>query len=456
MSMLRKSRGSCHLRWVLAVAGLALLVPVGTVVAGNLNYQRSVGGITVDAAGVVRQATVAERQDLMKQMQERAGAVGPAFQQATELRKVSLRNLEAAVRQVLANPLGRLPDDVQYLAGIQRIEYVLVYPEQQDIVLAGPGEGWKINENGDTVGVTTGQPVVRLDDLLVALRTVEAARREGISVSIDPTPEGRQRFQQLFQRQKRFSPQVVAALGEALGPQMITFTGVPTDSRFARILVAADYQMKQLGMNLEKAPVPDLPGFLDLLRAKNRMPATDMPRWWLACNYEPLVRSEDRLVWQLRGQGVKALTEDEAQAADGTTTGTGRQDPIAKEWADRFTKVFPELAKKDLVFAELRNLMDLCVVAALIQKEDLLGLAGCQLPLLTNPKGDLMIDNWTVPKQVSTQCSYLKIGTNYVITASGGVQIESWEVAEKSTVSPAVKEVHARAASSGGKTWWWN
>jgi len=57
--------------------------------------------------------------------------------------------------------------------------------------LAGPGEGWKFDQDGNAVGVTTGLPAVRLDDLLVALRTVEAARTEGISVSIDPTADGR-------------------------------------------------------------------------------------------------------------------------------------------------------------------------------------------------------------------------------------------------------------------------
>ena len=41
--------------------------------------------------------------------------------------------------------------------------------EEQDIVLAGPGEGWKINEQGEVVGLTTGRPVMWLDDLVVAL-----------------------------------------------------------------------------------------------------------------------------------------------------------------------------------------------------------------------------------------------------------------------------------------------
>ena len=56
--------------------------------------------------------------------------------------------------------------------------------------------------------------------------------------------------------------------------------------------------------------------------------------------------------------------------------GTGQQDAIAKQWADLMTEKYVELAQKEAVFAELQNVMDLCVVAALIQREDLIGLAG--------------------------------------------------------------------------------
>jgi hypothetical protein len=210
-------------------------------------------------------------------------------------------------------------------------------------------------------------------------------------------------------------------------------------------------------MNLQKSPVPNFPGFLERLKAKRRLPGNAMPRWWMACNYEPLARSEDKLAWELRGPGVKAMTEDELIAADGTFQGTGRADPIAKQWADDMTDHYEELAEKEVVFAELRNVMDMCVVAALIEKEDLAGLAGASgFPLLTGTQGRLAPEKGATPQTVSTKCSYLKIGRNYVITASGGVQIESWEVASKSKVDANVKRVHSKAAASADSTWWWN
>ncbi len=62
---------------------------------------------------------------------------------------------------------------MQYLAGLQRIDYVFVFPEAHDIVIAGPAEGFAEDGAGRTVGLTTGRPPLRLDDLMVALRAVK-------------------------------------------------------------------------------------------------------------------------------------------------------------------------------------------------------------------------------------------------------------------------------------------
>ena len=114
---------------------------------------------------------------------------------AVEMRKISLRRVEAALEECAKNNKP-IPDAIKYLAGLQRIHYVFVYPEQKDIVLVGPGEGWKVDAKGTVVGIATGRPVMLLDDLLVALRTAQAAAHGGITCSIDPTPEGLARMNQ--------------------------------------------------------------------------------------------------------------------------------------------------------------------------------------------------------------------------------------------------------------------
>ena len=56
---------------------------------------------------------------------------------------------------------------------------------------SGPAKAGKSTHRDNIVGVTTGRPVLLLDDLLVALRTAEQAAQGGITCSIDPTAEGR-------------------------------------------------------------------------------------------------------------------------------------------------------------------------------------------------------------------------------------------------------------------------
>ncbi len=450
----RYSRFGHGLRWIVAAAAAALLS--GPAWAGNngLFNNRSVGGISIDAEGVVAQPyAVAQKQRRAFLLKALAQANFPEDMTGqTELRKISLKSLDAAIGDALRNNLGVLPEEIKYLAGIQRIQYVLVYPEENDVVLAGPGEGWRVDAAGNVVGITTGRPVIPLDDLLVAFRSVHAARRVGISCSIDPTAEGRRALDAYLSRQRQFSPSVVAGMAKSLGPQKVTITGVPATSHFARVLVAADYRMKRIAMKLEASPVAGLPSFLDMIRTA---PKSMMPRWWMAANYEPIAKSEDGLAWELRGQGVKTMTEDEFISQEGEVTGTGRANPIAQRWADLMTEKYDELSVKDPVFGELRNVMDMCVVAALIEKEGLLQQAGCELQILTRSDSSLAVQTWNPPKTVATQCSYVKRGRNWIITASGGVQIESWQVAGKTQVDPAVKEVRTKAAPSGN-AWWWN
>ena len=156
-------------------------------IAGN--FGNRVGGVFVDAAGMVtsleKSAKIAQRDALRKMHAAAPAELSPAV----EMRMVSLRRLEEAVQAAGQSTAEMLPDDLRFLAGMQRIQYVLIYPEERDIVLAGPGEGWKVDDDGNIVGVTTGRPVLRLEDLIVAFRTVDNARQGGISCSIDPTRE---------------------------------------------------------------------------------------------------------------------------------------------------------------------------------------------------------------------------------------------------------------------------
>jgi hypothetical protein len=248
----------------------------------------------------------------------------------------------------------------------------------------------------------------------------------------------------------------LAAIKRAFGPQAITVTGIPADSHLARVIVSSDFHMKRIAMKLDPSPLKELPSFIDMLKRDNTRLDNMMPRWWMACDYEPLGRSEDGLAFELRGRGVKCLTEEEVVNADGKRDGTGRVNPAAQKWADLMTAHYDELALKETSFGELRNVMDMCVIAALVAKEQLLAKADCQLPTLLGANSKLGFMAMSAPKCVETQCSALQIGQDYVFTASGGVSIASWHVADKTEVRPAVAQVRqqAKPTSSGTQVWW--
>jgi len=415
----------------------------------------SVGGVIVDANGAVKNSQPGDMAAAIAEELKNARPIGSELNQRVGLRKISLRAVETAVAKAGQPNAADLPQEIKFLAGIQRIQYIFIDTEHNDIVLAGPGEGWKMDERANYVGVTTGRPVLRLEDLIVALRTAGGARSGPISVSIDPTVEGRKQFEQYMKSQKTFTPAVLDGIAQALGNQTITITGVPETSRFGRMLAASDVKMKRIAMQLEASPIAELPSFLDMMKKGGAKLGNMMPRWWMACNYEPLARSEDGLAWELRGPGVKVMTEDDF-IEGGKATGTGKVNPMAQKWADLMTANYDKLSVKEPVFGDLRNLMDLCVVAALIEKEGLLQKASLSLPTLQGKDSKFELVNWPAPKNVATQCSFVKRGSEYIITASGGVEINSWDVASKSVINPAVGEVRGKAIATTPGSLWWN
>ncbi len=284
--------------------------PFVTGVTPVIGPRGAVGGVSIDTDGVVSRPTQDEIGDLVGKWQAARKPQGKEIATPTPMRMISLKRLDQALSEFVR--LGESPpEEMFFLAGLQRIEYVFAFPQDHDLVLAGPAEGWRISAIGEVVGATSGKPVLRLDDLMEALRVGEAARSTGISCSIEPTEVGRQRYARLVTGGNlKFNPATMRAIEQAMGGQQILLTGVETDGHFARVMVAADYMMKLLAMGLEPSPVDDMPDYLQMLRRQRAQPQISSPRWWMTVNYQPLLHSADALAWQIRGQGLKTLTED--------------------------------------------------------------------------------------------------------------------------------------------------
>ena len=423
---------------------------------GGFGFGGAVGGISIDADGIVRNLDPRAVESLAKERRDVLAGAAADRGTAAKLRKVSLAKIVAAVK---AATNGRpLPPDVLFLGGLERITHVFIDTEGHDIILAGPADALTVDAAGNVVAAMSGRPVLQLEDLIVALRAIDAARAGGIKCSIDPTAEGIARLQAVLRTQKTIGQNpdaTLVAMQNAVGPQQVTVGGVPGDSRFARVLVAADYHLKRVGMGLEPSGINELPSYLSMV-PPGATSATTLPRFWLEADYEPISRDPDELAWRINGRRMKCLTENDLFDAQGSRTAKAAPDANSRKWCDLMTTNYDGLAGKQPAFAELVNCVDLAVVAALVQGRQLAGRAGLDLAPLLDAK-TLPLPTYEVPTSVPTVAHGMKKGSRWVVSASGGVLFQPWGFAANTADSAEVAETRTVAlAARPADGWWWD
>ena len=424
-------------------------------------------GVAVDAGGVLKSLTKGDDfGGLDRERAEQARASLDAdLAEPSKLRKVSLSRLIKLIDAAIG--AGHGPDEaMKRLAGLTRIQYVFYYPETKDIVLAGPAEGWMQDYAGRDVGIESGQPTLGLEELVVALRAFPPHKNSNplVYCSIDATQEGLARMQQfLSQLGQQIQPGdeqfIVDGLRESLGMQVVTVGGIPATTRFARIMVEADYRMKLIGIGLEE-PAARFNSYIDLANF-GAMARNAMCRWWFVPDYERIRVSENGLAAELVGNGVKLVGEDEIVSANGARSQAGQQNRASQRFTKGFTDKYGQLAERDPVYAQLRNCVDLLIVAALVQKNDYYGQAEMDLAALGD-ESVYSVENYNAPKQVETAVNYIWKGSHLATPVGGGVQIKAATALEaehlladdKGTVEAARAEVDL--SDLPADKWWWD
>ena len=232
------------------------------------------GGVLIDAAGLMRPLQVDESRRL------------PPEDALSSLRKISLPGLEQALtqRQAAGLPPTR---EMLTLGGMSRIQYVLVYPDEHDIVIAGPAADDEIpNEN-------------RLSDLVTALNDVMNGDSKMVC-SITPRQANLAATRAFLEESSR-SPlrpgqrqQWLDRLKTTMGRQDIEFRSVDANTHTAHVLVAADYHMKLVGMGLMPG-VEGIRSYLDMveLNENGNVPPMDVLRWWFTLNNHPVTANAE-------------------------------------------------------------------------------------------------------------------------------------------------------------------
>ena len=425
------------------------------------NQGNNLGGIAIDAAGVVAPAFAKETTARLNQKRQEALAaehLSKDVNVVSPLRKVSLVRLEKASREY-ADQQMHVPIEMQFLAGLQRIDYVFVYPETDDLVIAGPAEGFAPNVIGRVLGTSTGRPPLRLDDLIVALRTVPKASL--IGCSIDPTQQGLARFNEYVRRnsfatttaiiQRRFRE-----MAQAMGTQDVSVYGVPANSHFASVLVEADYRMKLMSVGLERPKISKWKSHLQLIGTGGNT----LQRWWFTPLYDAFKQSSDGDAFQFSGQRVQLMSQSEQVSASGKRSVAATQAVSIEKFARQFTERYEDVAEVLPIFAELQNIIDLAILVALFEKEQLPQRVGWSMELfLDEAKTPLAKGN--SPSKVASVCNYRKAGRSIIGLVGGGVSISPNQLLrqvsfERQGNRELESSVRDSAPTDDLKTWWWD
>ncbi|MCX7419152.1 MAG: DUF1598 domain-containing protein [Planctomycetia bacterium] len=386
----------------------------------------------------------------------------------SDLRLISLTRLEHEAAKRL-NEGRSVVETMKNLAGLTQIKIVVVDPETHDVLIGGTAEAWKYDSNGNPIGAESGRPMLQLDDLVTVLRTFSNEGQQNFGCSFNPRQEGLKQLQTYVEQSQARGPLAAGAavknwvnqLQSKLGPQDIELWGVPRDSRVARVVTEADYRLKMIGIGkLEGGS--NVPSIFELMTVEEQKSAKlDALRWWLTMKYDAVLHSPDHNVFEIQGPSVQCLSENQYLNEKGERVGTGKADTTNRTFAENFTKHYTELARRDVAFADLQNVFDLALVAALLKNEGATARVGWDQGSFA-ANGMYQPTTYAAPQEVESVANHRVFrGKDIVVQVAGGVRGDLMAVVKDPNVmksSDSLKPMTARAKATDltqGR-WWWD
>ena len=389
-------------------------------------------GVYVDASGTLHRLAPRTDNPLLKRVHQaaRRDSGNRSIKRRSALRKVSLPRLEKVLQA--RHAFGLPPNEsMQNLAGIYRIKYLLVYPETGDLVIAGPAGDWCRDAEGRVVNVETKAPVLQLDDVIVLLQNAYAANGR-FGCAINPRQANLAAAQAFIDqwRNRAVRPnqrkQWVEQLRKTLGKQDIHVWGIDPTTHAARTIVEADYRMKLVGMGLEDGTL-GVSSYLESAKSAgaDALRGMSVLRWWFTPNYKSIRTTDTHNTFALDGIGVRVLCENEMLTEAGQRIHTGRSDPLSQQFADQFTVHFEALAAKYPIYADLRNLFDVALLAAVMHTEDLPGRIGWHMAFFRSADA-CQVRRYAAPREVDSVANYVVAErSKFVAGVSGGVSVDA-------------------------------
>ena len=424
---------------------------------GGGNGNGGVGGIRINASGLVEKSVTAalNARELQKRLETSAAKSLPTeLNHPSELRKISLRDLDAEIDRLLT--AGQpLPDAILNLAGLTRINFIFIADEGRDAIIAGPAEGFARQPDGRVVGIVSHRPVLCLDDLLVALRTADS--RATFGCSFDPEPGRLASTQQLLGQNTSATSAADAQrgfqqIGGVLGHWNVTVFGVPESSHMAASLVEADYALKRLTTGDENPQVRGFKSYLSMMRPN----ADSLRRWWFSPRYDAIETNDQQTAWQLSGPRLQVSAQDEIVDANGNRQDAPSTHVSLEKYAQQFTEKIPDLAEKVPAIAQLQNLVDLLVTSAVLEQSRAAGRLHWQ-PIVLKQEQRLAVQEFGIPKETPSIVKVRMAGSRTVLgLIAGGVSVTPRRILADAKPASDAATLETPVRSHQNPSWWWD
>ena len=375
------------------------------------------------------------------------------WRKQSKLRTISLKQLDAALAAARASGL-QPAIDVLKLAGLSRITYVKVLPDQEDVLVAGPtGE----NEYG-----------LLLHDLATVAALVNQ-KTAPMGCSIEPSNAGILAAQQMLQqsgtieRLARNPKLVVEQMQEKIGDHSVSVFGLPAQCSTAVALIDADEHMKRVAFGTVNT-LPRVKTYFDFLDEQSTVPDQSIVRWWFAFSDEPIRANGADYMFQLPDNAVCVLSEQQWVSQTAERGPTGKRDACADKFAKEISSKMPELRKTLPSYARLCGVFEAGLALQLsleVNRET--NLSGWFPNLCGLGKELCESQSAPAPRSVEglTTWHRLRNGTT-VAVVSGGVKLDVSAVsspdkwADAKFLASSMVPDQAAVVSTAHSRWWWD
>ncbi len=283
------------------------------------------------------------------------------------IRAVSINRLQQRLQSNKKKDI--YSQEILELGAVNEILGIILDDTNNDIILIGSTD--------------TSFPAIYTEDFVVALRNawMRYADFRGNTYyysnpgcSIDPN-------QQIMQKLNTVGRKVLSSTtientkeilkewhGICRNPQNVRIMGIPINSHFAKVMIKADYDMKNIVNGTDNVGISGLYSLMDMKEnqilkdihnKKSISISISMNRFWFYPGKNIYEESEGVLL--IKECPVHLLTENEYNSSG------SKEDPLAIQFSHDITAHYGELAEKRLIYKELENLFRLVSIAKILK-----------------------------------------------------------------------------------------